>query len=371
MTQVAIVGCGVIGAAIAYELSSVPGLQVTVFDRQPPARAATGSALGVLMGAISQKTKGKAWQLRQMSLQRYETLIPELQAITGATIPFNRHGIVMLCFDPDELESWQKLAQVRQEQGWPLQIWDAAEMHIRCPQLADAITAAIYSPCDRQLNPTALTLTLVKAAQMQGVTFDFETHVMKLATDADSSSGQERCSPQLQTSRGLLTTDWIVIAAGLGATELTQAAPQPLDIRPVLGQALRLKLPHPLGAASFQPVITGHDIHIVPLGQDECWVGATVEFPNETGAIAAQPHLLHDVLQGAIAFCPPLVQGAIVQTWSGLRPRPFNRPAPIIEPLPGFNNVLVATGHYRNGVLLAPATALLVKERIVKDIGIY
>lgn len=360
MSQIAIVGCGVIGAAIAYELSLVPGLHITVFDRQPPAQAATGAALGVLMGVISQKTKGKAWQLRQISLQRYETLIPELQAVTGETIPVNRQGIVMLCFDPDELDSWEKLAQIRQQQGWPLQIWSAAETHARCPDLADTVRAAIYSPCDRQINPTALTWALVKAARANGVLFDFETPVLGLAATAEGSANR----PQLQTRWGSVVADWIVIAAGLGATELTQSTPQPLDIRPVLGQALRLKLPQPLGKATFQPVITGHDIHIVPLAQQEYWVGATVEFPDEAGAIAAQPHLLQEVLQGAIAFCPALAQGTIVQTWSGLRPRPYNRPAPIIEPLPGSGNVLIATGHYRNGVLLAPATALLVREHI-------
>jgi glycine/D-amino acid oxidase-like deaminating enzyme len=77
MSQVVVIGCGIIGAAIAYELSLVAGLEITVLDRQQPAQGATGAALGVLMGAISKKTKGRAWQLRQSSMQRYETLIPE------------------------------------------------------------------------------------------------------------------------------------------------------------------------------------------------------------------------------------------------------------------------------------------------------
>lgn len=90
MSHVVVIGCGVVGAAIAYELSQVPGLKITVLDKQPPAQGATGAALGVLMGVISHKIKGNAWQMREASIQRYETLIPELEALTQLKIPFNR-----------------------------------------------------------------------------------------------------------------------------------------------------------------------------------------------------------------------------------------------------------------------------------------
>jgi glycine/D-amino acid oxidase-like deaminating enzyme len=113
----------------------------------------------------------------------------------------------------------------------------------------------------------------------------------------------------------------------------------------------------PLGNPDFQPVITGDDVHIVPVGEGEYWVGATVEFPNELGDVVAEPTLLEKVRQEAIAFCPALAEATILRTWSGKRPRPEGRPAPVIGQLPGYSNVLLATGHYRNGVLLAPATA--------------
>ncbi|NEO09325.1 FAD-dependent oxidoreductase, partial [Moorena sp. SIO3I8] len=72
MSKVAIIGCGIVGAAIAYELSRVNGLSITVLDQHMPAQGSTGAALGVLMGAISKKVKGRAWQLRQASIQRYQ-----------------------------------------------------------------------------------------------------------------------------------------------------------------------------------------------------------------------------------------------------------------------------------------------------------
>ncbi|QMS90795.1 FAD-binding oxidoreductase [Nostoc edaphicum CCNP1411] len=360
--NVVIIGCGVVGAAIAYQLSQEKGLKITVCDRQPPAQASTGAALGVLMGVISQKIKGKAWQMRQTSIQRYETLIPELEALTGRKIPFNRQGILSLGLQEENLAAWEKLVEIRHSQGWNLEIWDAAKLQNICPQVDnEKITGAVYSPQDRQLDPTALTLALVEAAQQNGVTFKFGVTVL----DAPNSTS-EFCHC-LETTEGKIAADWFVIAAGLGSTPLTAKLNQIIDIRPVLGQALQMRVGHPLGNPDFQPAITGNDVHIVPVGGGDYWVGATVEFPSNSDEIPPNQELLESVREQAIAFCPELVTANILRTWSGLRPRPEGRPAPVIGKLPGFSNVLLATGHYRNGVLLAPATAYAIREMIISQ----
>lgn len=401
MSHVAVIGCGIVGAAIAYELSRVSGLKVTVLDQQFPAQGSTGAALGVLMGAISQKVKGRAWQLRESSMQRYETLIPELEALTGHQIPFNRSGILMLHLPGEDWVSWEQLAQTRRSQGWQLELWDNAQVQSHCPQLSqDKITGAIYSPQDRQVDPCALTKALVAAAQGNGVTFKFGVAVESVqSTTTDSSTFLAPPSPPLlrgeskervlflgvggvksvasekeialgtcnktHTTVGQLDIDWLIVAAGLGSFPLTASLEQPVDIKPVLGQALHLRLQHPIGNPNFQPVITGNDVHIVPLGEGEYWVGATVEFPQDGGEVIAEPVLLEKMRQEAFSFCPSLTEATIVRTWSGKRPRPEGRPAPIIGQLPGYRNVLLATGHYRNGVLLAPATAQAIRKAIV------
>ncbi len=360
MTQVAIVGCGIIGATIAYELSLIKGLKITLIDEKLPASGSTGAALGVMMGVISHKTKGRAWKLRQTSLERYETLIPELETLTDIKIPFNRHGILRLCFDEAEREKWDILSKIRHSQNYPLEIWDRQQLTQQCPQVInDRIIGAIYSPCDRQLDPTVLTQALVTAAHQNGVNCKFGVKVQKLLFNSSTASNIRHCS-QIQTTDATIKVDWTVIAAGLGTTPLTDT----VDIRPVLGQALQVKFFKPLGNAQFQPVITGNDLHIVPVGEGNYWIGATVEFPDEDGKVVENAELLEQVRQQAIAFCPVLAQGAIVRTWTGKRPRPQGEPAPIIRKLPNCDNVLLATGHYRNGVLLAPATALTIRELI-------
>jgi len=358
MRKVIIIGCGIVGATIAYELSQVPNLKITVLDKQAPAKAATGAALGVLMGVISQKVKGRNWQLRESSIKRYETLIPELEGIIGRRIPVNKDGILLLCLEGEDLSNWEKLVATRKSQGWQLEIWDVEKVRDRSPQLKlDNIIAAIYSPQDRQVDPTVLTLALVEAAKQNGVNFQFDTNVLDIRISPTASC-------QIQTTAESLECDWLVIAAGLGSTAVTASLKQPIDIRPVLGQALHLRLENTLSHPHFQPVVTCDDVHIVPLGNGEYWVGATVEFPVGEGEIVADGGKLDEVLEKAIAFCPALAEANIIKKWSGLRPRPEGQPAPIIGKLPGYDRVIIASGHYRNGVLLAPATAQAIREFI-------
>jgi glycine oxidase len=406
MIRVAIIGCGIVGASIAFELSHCPGLKVTVFDKQPPAQASTGAALGVLMGVISHKTKGRNWHLRETSLQRYETLIPELEAMTGRKIPVNKQGILMLCGKGEDLSKWEKLRSIRSSQGWELEIWDLERVRSQCPHLAvnDNIIAAIYSPCDRQIDPTALTLALVDAAKINGVDFEFGVEVTGLmdGQDACSTTNLIPCGTgilpvlensakcQIQTSSNKLEFDRLIIAAGLGSSALTASLNQLVDIRPVLGQALHLRSVNPLENPDFTPVITCDDVHIVPLGDSlpypsgtpagngnpcgerdsfasrDFWVGATVEFPNNHGKIVPNDDMLSEVMARAIAIFPALAKATIIRQWSGLRPRPEGKPAPIIDRLSSNSNILIASGHYRNGVLLAPATAKTIRAMILQ-----
>ncbi|WP_353931791.1 FAD-dependent oxidoreductase [Okeanomitos corallinicola TIOX110] len=376
--NIVIIGCGVVGAAIAYQLSQVKGLNITVFDQNQPAQGSTAAALGVLMGVISHKTKGKAWQMREDSIKCYGTLIPELEGITGRKIPCNRQGIVMLLSEDVEhpLESgveviaeWEQLREVRKTQGWQLAVWDREKLQKFCPQINHPqIIGAAYSPQDLQLNPTALTLALVDAAQRNGVKFKFGVNVRNHQTPSsqlvETAPTVTEQLKSIETTEGNVSADWFIISAGLGSTLLTTQLHQKLNIRPVLGQALYLSLGRILGNPDFQPVITGNDINLVPMGSGDYWVGATVEFPQDTDEIYAKKELLESLRQQAIAFCPDLTEAKILRTWSGLRPRPEGRPAPVIEKLPAFSNVIVATGHYRNGVLLAPSTALAVQNML-------
>jgi glycine/D-amino acid oxidase-like deaminating enzyme len=350
--KILIVGCGIVGATLAYELSR--DFQVQVLEnRSHPAQEATGAALGLLMGIISQKVKGRAWQWRQEGLRYYQRLLPELAAI-DLPVAHNTQGLLKLVSDPADLAKWQSLIDTRMQQGWPLEIWTGAKILDRFPflQISDR-TNAVYSPADWQVHPAQMTRALVQAAERQGVEFNWNTNVLWVTDEG------------VKTNTGFVEADRVIITAGLGSSLLTAKSGQPLELMPVLGQAVHYRLSE---SPAFHPVFTHNDVHVVPLGGGEYWVGATVEFPGEfsmDNVVLPVEESLLDLQQQAIEFFPALATAEILTTWSGLRPRPVGRPAPVVERLAGYQNVIVATGHYRNGVLLAPATARMVRELLV------
>lgn len=386
--KIVIVGCGIVGALMAYELShQFPQANIVVLERSQPAQGSTGAALGVLMGVISGRVKGRTWRLREASIRRYHTLMPELAA-QGHPVPYNQQGIVSLCYDEAKLPRWETLKEKRHEQGWPLDIWTPEQLKNRCPHVelltptksppdtaqlvkTQSVKAAIYSPADRQVQPVPLTRALIEIAQARGVSFHWEHEVTELLMQDTLCTG-------VQTSRGTFDTDWLILTAGLGSAALSKFSNEPLALMPVLGQAMEIQLPAPLGNPTFQPVINGHDIQCVPLGKGRYWIGATVEFPPEpslpepspepwmtsSDTFKAQADGLANLRQGAESFISAFAQATILKTWSGLRPRPIGQPAPVIKPLGDTKNVTLATGHYRNGVLLAPATAQQVGKQL-------
>ena len=248
-----IVGCGIVGATLAYELSRTQQFNITVVDQHNqrftpsgPVSAqkfatSTGAALGVLMGVISRKMKGRAWEMRRDSIQRYETLIPELEAATGDRIHHNRQGLLRICFGNESLEAWEKLVLQRQRQGFRLQILGRDTLIQTYPKLniknygrshlpngfappnpAESepwVIGAVYSPQDLQVNPIALTTALIDAAIQQGAVFHWGWRTTGLRSQKRGDRSHV-CS--VETSRDRIDCDGVIITAGLGSSELAK-----------------------------------------------------------------------------------------------------------------------------------------------------
>jgi glycine oxidase len=368
--RIAIGGAGIVGAAIAYELAMDSRYEITVYDAAsgPVAEnrsvyaGGTGAALGLLMGAISKREKGLNLRRRLAGVDWYDRVIPELEGLLDLKIPYNRQGILMMQYADSKTEQhleqdvaqWKKLAVVRSTQNRKLEIWQPKQIQILCPQVnISHVSMAIYSPGDRQVHPVRLTRALISAAEQKGVRFVWNAPIGEMPQDCDV----------------------LVVAAGMGSVEIAKMGGvggalggRGLECSPVLGQGMRVRMPYPLGNPKFQPVITGDDTHVVAVEQSvencEYWIGATVEFEPEVGSLDANPEMLEAMWERAIALVPELELAERLHTWQGLRSRPVGRPAPVIEWADSAKTVLLATGHYRNGVLLAPATAIEVREML-------
>ncbi|MDX1977600.1 MAG: FAD-dependent oxidoreductase [Pseudanabaenaceae cyanobacterium bins.68] len=338
MKQVWILGAGVVGLTLAYWLSKA-GLEVTVWEASQPGSGGSGAALGVMMAAASLKLKGSLAALRLQSLAMYEWLVPELEAVTGIPIFYNRSGI--LCLYRTQPKKLAELIATRQAQGYELVWLSQRELRSRYGEIE--AEGGLYSPSDRMIDPRGLIAALVAALNQRGVSWRGELQ------DVDRSA------------------DWVVITAGIGSDRWLSKLGYRESLVGVQGQALELVLPgFNLPIPIHGEMAAGGDFNLVPVGKGKFWLGATLEFAADQGLLP-----LENLRASAELVCPGLVKAEVLASWSGVRARPQGRRSPILGFVPGHPGWLVATGHYRNGILMAPITAEISRDLILTGDSSY
>jgi len=355
---VLVVGGGVVGLAVAWELLR-QGLDVELIDPgldDQPDLSGSQAALGVLMAQVFHRSSGRGWRLRQQSHQLWQEWLSTLQE-RGHRLQ-RRHGLLLLAASPEELEQQQRLREQRLRQGIPLQTWSGADLARMHPGLPAAALGGLYSAADGQLDPRAVLQALWSEARAAGL------HTCRDAVTSLERQGSRwrahcRSGNQRQGS-------WLVVSAGVASAGLLAGLGHQLPMEPVLGQALELELaatpPWAQGEQSWPGAVVWRGVNLVPrpdlAGGRRCWLGATLE-PGDQ----ASPARLAELRHWGKAELPWLEQARVMRQWQGLRCRPLGRPAPVLEQLEA--GLLLVSGHYRNGVLLAPASAAWARDQIL------
>jgi glycine/D-amino acid oxidase-like deaminating enzyme len=353
-----VVGAGIIGLAAAWQLAE-QGHAVTLVDPalatgHSPADSGSAAALGVLMGRVFQRSSGRAWRLRQESNALWPQWMAELER-RGHRLPYRR-GLLLLAADARELAQQQRIAGVRSSLGMPMQLLGPEELKAYQPALPGQPLGGLLSADDGQLDPGPALAALLCEARRAGAQCIPERAV-----------AVERGRPWRLTlaSGQQLQADWVVLTLGLQTSRLLAGLGHALPLEPVLGQALELELPADPGW-NWPGAVVWRGSNLVPRPDLEptgrrLWLGATLE----PGAIASA-EALHTLRELGGEAPHWLQQAVVVRHWQGLRCRPQGRPAPVLEePEPGL---LVASGHYRNGLLLAPATAAWLCAQISRGV---
>jgi len=348
--DVAVVGGGIIGRTAAWHLQRC-GHRVTLIDAANP-QGGSHAALGLLMAQVFHRASGRAWRLRQTSLALWERWVAELQSL-GHPLQLNR-GLLLLAANPEELTRQQALCEARQAMGLPFELWGPGQLADLAPGLPAATLGGLWSAADGQIDPQPLLAALLHEAQR------LDARVLNTRVQALQPIAGGQWQLQLEHAEPLQCAA-VVVCAGYGAAELLQPLGHRVPLAPVLGQALELGLEPSDAATAWQgpwpAVAVWQGINLVPRPGGQLWLGATLE-----PGLSANPQALQDMatLNG---HAPDWLQRArVVRQWQGLRVQPLGRGAPWLEVLaPGL---LLAGCHYRNGLLLAPATATWIADAL-------
>jgi glycine oxidase len=347
--DVAIIGAGVIGCAIAYALARATTLRIVVFERGTPGCEASNAAAGVLALASGQARQGVLLDLRRRSAAMFPALVRELEEQTAIHLGYRESGLISLAFSDAEALALQDLVQHRNGQGLRCQMLTRNEARELEPALSPHLCAAALFPDDHSINNERLVAALVMAARKRGVSFRIRHPVRSLSPEGNTVT--------LQFASGPFEAGLAIVAAGAWSGELFAPLGIKVPLRPARGEMTAIQ---PCGWA-LRHTVTADTGYLVPRESGEVLIGSTTAFVGFDAQVTSEG--LATLLSNAEAMVPQIGGTTPLRSWAGLRPCPAIR-RPIIAFLPHLNHVLLASGHHRNGILLAPITGQLVTELV-------
>ena len=347
--DVVVVGAGAIGAACAWELAGA-GLRVTVVDRGRPGGEASGASAG-LLSAWGSTRVGEVGALARLSRDMYGPLAETLREEIGLDIGHEAGGHLDLCMSEGEARHARAAVADPSLAGERLEFVSADDLPRLEPAVTRATHGALLLPRNAWVDNSRLVTALVRAGTRRGVRFLLGDPVEELCR------GRHGITGVVARQAGRLEAGVVVLAAGAWGSTIPGVPPE-LRLRPVKGQMIALGTLPPV----IHHVILRDEMYLVPRANGECLVGATVEDGPDDRAVTAGG--LAWLTGEALATVPPLAEAPFLRAWAGLRPATPDG-LPVVGPWPGVAGLVVAAGHYRNGILLTPVTARIVREWVI------
>ncbi|NHC43831.1 glycine oxidase ThiO [Motilibacter aurantiacus] len=347
--DVVVTGGGLVGLAVAWRTAQ-RGLRVSVVD-EAPGTGASYAAAGML-APVAEAAYGEEalLALARLSLERYPAFVAEVERAGGLPVGLRTAGTLLVGFDEDDLRALLALHDFHRELGLSAVRLTAGACRRREPALTPRVRGGVLVDGDYSVDPRALHAALLAAADGAGVEL-VRAPVAALAVEDGRAVGV-----RLGDGR-LLRAGAVVLALGPWSGRLPGVPAGAVPVRPVKGQVLRLR-GEQLLSGTVRGLVRGRGAYLVPQSDGRLVVGATSEELGFDGRVTAGA--VHDLLHDAAEMVPGVSELELVETLARWRPgTPDNAPLLGASALPGL---VLATGHHRNGVLLAPVTADLVAE---------
>jgi glycine oxidase len=342
--DVVVIGAGIIGCAVAFELVEA-GARVHVIDARTPGAGASQASAGVLAPYLEGHNSPVLRALGRRSLDLYPGFVERVVAASGRPVEFERLGTLEVATNDDDRARLNRSAADRAAEGVETQWLEPALLADLEPELGAHVIGGLRTPLHAAVHVPALTAALAAAATRRGA--ELQTGVAASGLSAADDG------VVVHTSDGVYRARHVVMAAGSWAPGLAPPGSSPLPVRPIRGQLLHLST----SPRTLRHVVWGAEVYLVPWRDGTVFVGATSEdvgFDERSTASGVA-----SLLDAAIALVPALAGATFLEARRGLRPA-----SPDDLPFVGHSAVLpglvYACGHYRNGALLAPLTAALV-----------
>ncbi|MED1203571.1 glycine oxidase ThiO [Heyndrickxia acidicola] len=350
--DVLIIGGGVIGSSIAFQLSK-QGKKVAILEKNRLASEASSAAAGML-GAQAELEEeiGPLFELAIKSRALFPHLAEELREISGIDIGLVQRGMLKVALTDCEAEKFKKIVQCQQAAGETAEWLDTEEVKKREAHLSSDIKGAIYIPKDGQVLAPDLSLAFAKSAAILGAEIYEFTKVNALLRHEGRVSG-------VLTDSEAFFADKVVIASGAWSSQLLKDFPLKQQVFPVKGECISVITHKPL----VESTIFSHGCYLVPKKGGRLLVGATMiehTFDKKVSVEGVSQLLTH-----AQRLLPAISSAEWEASWAGLRPQTANG-LPILGVHPEFQGLYVAAGHYRNGILLSPLTGILMADLLAE-----
>ncbi len=352
--DVIVIGGGVIGCSIALRLAQAR-ISVMVIDRGEPGAEASSAAAGMLAPQGEMVEPSPFFELCAASRDLYPRFVAELEELGNESLGYHRDGCLLVGIDEEECSTLEEIYRAQSRLGLPLEILTTEAVCRRVPGLSHQIRCGIFIPGDHWLDNERLSRVLLNACQRLGVTFRTGSAVTKL-NGRNARVESVEVSPGSTGAGCSFSGGQFVLAAGCWSGNLAALFGIPLRMEPCRGQMIEFDCPTDLPFV----IRRGHH-YLVPRPPGLLLAGTTAEYVGYEKAVTGEG--LRSILEGTTRVAPFVKDLRFRRAWSGLRPDTADH-----LPILGYGeleNLIFATGHFRNGILLAPVTAQLILELVL------
>lgn len=352
--DVAIIGGGINGSSIAYQLSKL-GKKVVILEKGTLACEASSAAAGMLAAQAEIEHDGPFFQLALKSQGMFPSISNELLEYTGIDIEFVNKGMLKIA-ETEELASALK-SQILFQQNWDsgIQWLDATQVREMEPALTPTVAGAMFLPNDGHVQPAKLSLAFAKAAEHFGTEIRGNTKVLSFIYENGVVKG-------VYTSAGAVYCEQVVVANGAWAADLMKNTGINMTVYPVKGECFSVKPNKPIVHRS---IFSDKRCYFVPKRNGEIYIGATVVENTFDKQVTAGG--ISTLIEQAVKLIPQLKDAPLERVWAGLRPQTDDG-IPYIDEHPDIKGLFVAAGHYRNGILLSPLTGKLTAQLLTGQV---